>query len=122
MTYSNSVLDALDIVNGPGHMEVKMVTQGNTPGPCLVEVGSRCHGGEGTWSSIADECVGYNQIGCSFDAFVNPDNFDALPMVPETLLKSGREVSSGEVHHCPPLPTTVHHCPPVVTLAVYNPP
>ena len=24
--------------------------------------------------------------------FVNPDKFDALPMVPETLLKSGREV------------------------------
>jgi len=90
--YSNSVLDALDIVNGPGHMEVKMVTTGKTPGPCLVEVGSRCHGGEGTWSSIADQCVGYNQIGCSFDAFVNPEKFDALPAVPETLLKSGREV------------------------------
>ena len=32
-------------------------------GPCLVEVGSRCHGGEGTWQSIADECLGYNQVG-----------------------------------------------------------
>ncbi|CAN0396692.1 unnamed protein product, partial [Laminaria digitata] len=32
-------------------------------GPCLVEVGSRCHGGEGTWQSIAQECLGYNQVG-----------------------------------------------------------
>ena len=31
-------------------------------GPCLVEVGSRCHGGEGTWQPIAQECLGYNQV------------------------------------------------------------
>ena len=69
-------------------MEVKMAKDG----PCLVEVGSRCHGGEGTWSTIADECIGYNQIGCSFDAFLNPEKFDALPAVPQGLLKHGREV------------------------------
>lgn len=31
-------------------------------GPCLVEVGTRCHGGEGTWQPIAQECLGYNQV------------------------------------------------------------
>ena len=34
------MLDALEVRHGPSHMEVKM-----TPtGPCLVEVGARCHG------------------------------------------------------------------------------
>ena len=59
IVYSDAVLDALGIVNGPGHMEVKMTSTG----PCLVEVGSRCHGGEGTWMAIAEACVGYSQVG-----------------------------------------------------------
>lgn len=50
--------DAIGVVHGPGHMEVKYTTTG----PCLVEVGTRCHGGEGTWQAIADECLGYNQV------------------------------------------------------------
>lgn len=32
-----------------------------------MEVGSRCHGGEGTWKSIVEECLGYDQVrprGC----------------------------------------------------------
>lgn len=33
-------------------------------GPCLVEVGSRCHGGEGTWLPTIQECIGYTQV-CS---------------------------------------------------------
>ena len=31
-------------------------------GPCLVEVGSRCQGGEGTWLPTCVECVGYTQV------------------------------------------------------------
>jgi hypothetical protein len=57
------VLDALGIFNGPGHMEVKMCPDG----PCLVEVGSRCHGGEGTWVPVAMECVGYSQVDAALD-------------------------------------------------------
>lgn len=49
----------MGVVHGPGHMEVKYTTTG----PCLVEVGTRCHGGEGTWQPIAQECLGYNQVG-----------------------------------------------------------
>ena len=58
LAYGASVLDALGIRNGPGHMEVKMTRSG----PCLVEVGSRCHGGEGTWVPTVLECIGYSQV------------------------------------------------------------
>jgi biotin carboxylase len=86
--YSDSVLDALGIVNGPGHMEVKVCRDG----PCLVEVGSRCHGGEGSWVPVAEECVGYHQIGATLDVYVDPDAFEALPAAPTQLHKSGCEV------------------------------
>ncbi|CAN0120218.1 unnamed protein product, partial [Discosporangium mesarthrocarpum] len=56
--YALKVLDAMGVRYGPGHMEVKYTSTG----PCLVEVGSRCHGGEGTWQDIANECLGYNQV------------------------------------------------------------
>jgi len=88
LAYSYLILDALGMMNGPGHMEVKMCRSG----PCLVEVGSRCHGGEGTWMAVADECVGYNQISVSLDAYLNPSAFDALPMAPLALIKAGCEV------------------------------
>jgi biotin carboxylase len=88
IAYSDSVLDTLGVVNGPGHMEIMMCPDG----PCLVEVGSRCHGGEGSWRVVADECVGYNQITASIDAFLKPDAFDALPAAPVDLLKAGCEV------------------------------
>ena len=61
-------------------------------GPCLVEVGSRCHGGEGSWCPIADECIGYTQIGASLDAYLRPAVFDEVPLVPAPLTKFGREV------------------------------
>ena len=46
--------DALEIRNGPGHAEVKMC-RGT---PVLVEVGARCHGGEGVWVPVVDLVVG----------------------------------------------------------------
>jgi len=88
VAYSDSVLDALGILNGPGHMEVKMCADG----PCLVEVGSRCHGGEGTWRVVTQECIGHDQIGATLDAYLDPAAFDALPMAPMELKKSGCEV------------------------------
>ena len=47
--YADKVLDALGIINGPSHMEVMYCADG----PCLIEVGSRCQGGEGTWLSVS---------------------------------------------------------------------
>jgi biotin carboxylase len=52
IAYAEKVLDALDINQGPSHMEVMYCSDG----PCLVEVGSRCHGGEGTWLQVRRTC------------------------------------------------------------------
>jgi biotin carboxylase len=86
--YSDEVLDALEIHNGPGHMEVKMCNGG----PCLVEVGSRCHGGEGSWRAVALECVGYDQIECTLDAYLDSKAFEQLPKKPAVLQAHGCEV------------------------------
>ena len=61
------VLDALGIMHGPSHMEI-MYTD---TGPCLVEVGSRCQGGEGTWLPVAKECIGYTQVEVTVDVYMN---------------------------------------------------
>ncbi|CAM9247499.1 unnamed protein product [Phaeothamnion confervicola] len=102
VAYARSVLDAMGIEHGPGHMEVKYTSMG----PCLVEVGSRCHGGEGTWQPIAQECLGYNQIDAALDAYIRPDEFDKVPPEPTKLRKEGREVflvarRAGRVHSVP---------------------
>lgn len=47
--YQKKVLTALGIRNGPSHGEVKWF-KGE---PVLVEVGSRCHGGDGLWVDVA---------------------------------------------------------------------
>jgi hypothetical protein len=59
-------------------------------GPCLVEVGSRCHGGEGSWIPVAQECIGYTQLDVTLSCYLRPDRFDMIPYVP-TLLRHGRE-------------------------------
>ena len=38
------------------------VMYNDVTGPCLVEVGSRCHGGEGTWLPTIQECIGFTQV------------------------------------------------------------
>lgn len=73
--YVLKVLDALEIVHGPGHAEVKFVNGE----PCLVEIGSRCHGGEGTYLPIVNRCIGYNQVECTLDSYFDPEAFAALP-------------------------------------------
>ena len=89
VAYGASVLDALGIRNGPGHMEVKMTRSG----PCLVEVGSRCHGGEGSWVPVADEVVGYNQVGATLACYEeSAAAFEALPAGPAALRGAGCEV------------------------------
>lgn len=73
--YADSVLDALGITQGPSHMEVMWCEDG----VCLVEVGSRCHGGEGTWIPIAQECVGYTQVSVTIDMYIGGHLFDDIP-------------------------------------------
>lgn len=88
--YSTQVRDALHIRDGPSHMEVKFDPE--TRKPCLVEVGARCHGGEGTWQPVADACVGCNQIDAALNSIIDADAFDELPAVPPSFKNNGREV------------------------------
>lgn len=71
LEYMIQVLDALEFQNGPAHAEIKM-----TPtGPCLVEIGARCHGGCGTWVNVAQQCWGFDQITALIEA-----NADTRPL------------------------------------------
>ncbi|KAJ0396481.1 hypothetical protein P43SY_004323 [Pythium insidiosum] len=85
--YQFSVLDALGIRNGPAHGEVKFC-RGS---PVLIEVGARCHGGEGAWVPIANKCVGYNQVDAAIDSLLEPAAFEKLPTRPTQLLQYGCE-------------------------------
>ena len=87
--YADSVLDALEIRHGPSHMEV-MYTESR--GPCLVEVGSRCQGGEGTWLPIVEECIGYSQVSVTLDAYLGGELFARIPKDGYELKKAGRDV------------------------------
>ena len=86
ISYARQVVKALHIMHGPSHMEVMYCSDG----PCLVEVGSRCHGGEATWLPVAKECVGYTQLDATLSCYLRPDAFEALPDTPR-LVKHGAE-------------------------------
>lgn len=64
--YADKVLDALGIMHGPSHMEVMLDNWGTAEEPqfvpCLVEVGARCQGGEGTWLPMAKEALGFTPV------------------------------------------------------------
>ena len=45
----------------------------------LVEVGARCHGGDGLWLPLADECFGRNQAQCAIDSYLYPEVFAMMP-------------------------------------------
>ncbi len=93
--YARKVVAALKIYQGPTHMEVICHTAIRTDeagdevlthDACLVEIGSRCHGGEGSWIPVAQECIGYTQLEVALNCYLRPDQFDALPAQP--VLKS----------------------------------
>ncbi len=86
--YMHSVLDALEVKHGPSHGEVMWTSTG----PCLVEVGCRPHGGEGTFVKLADGPIGYNQLSVMIDAHENRSKFYSLPDRPKKLKGSSMEV------------------------------
>jgi hypothetical protein len=61
-------------------------------GPCLVEVGSRCQGGEGTWLPSAMECIGFTQVTVTLDVYLDGKLFDTLDSKNYVLMKAAREV------------------------------
>ncbi|KAG6617631.1 Argininosuccinate lyase 2 [Phytophthora cinnamomi] len=85
--YVLKVVDALEIVHGPGHAEVKVV-RGE---PCLVEIGSRCHGGSGSYLPIVMPCVGYNHVDAALDSYLDAEAFERLPDRPRELKSHGCE-------------------------------
>ncbi|CAI5705883.1 hypothetical protein KXD40_009532 [Peronospora effusa] len=85
--YVLKVVDALEIVHGPAHAEVKVV-RGE---PCLVEIGSRCHGGSGSYLPIVTPCLGYNHVDAALDSYLNAEAFERLPERPKELKSYGCE-------------------------------
>jgi len=88
--YAFSVLDALEIKNGPSHAEIMWLDEEDAP--CLVEVGARPHGGEGTFVDIAEAPIGYNQLSVGLDALKDPVSFKALSVIPPPLKAFAAEV------------------------------
>jgi len=75
IAYQRKVVDALGILHGPTHGEVKW----SGGGPVLVEVGARCHGGDGLWVKVANECFGQNQVEATIFSYLDEDRFNAIP-------------------------------------------
>jgi hypothetical protein len=69
--YAESVLDALGIRHGPGHLEVKLTPEG----PRLVEMGARIAGGE--IPHYAELALGESQLGWTALAYADPERFHA---------------------------------------------
>mmetsp|Transcript_21341 Transcript_21341/g.30893 ORF Transcript_21341/g.30893 Transcript_21341/m.30893 type:complete len:600 (+) Transcript_21341:75-1874(+) len=88
IAYQRDVLNALGIKHGPSHGEVKWF--GNEP--VLVEVGARCHGGEGTWVDVANRVYGYNQVEATACVYVplSKISFDNIPPEPLNRVGHGR--------------------------------
>jgi len=74
--YVRKCLDAMGLKNGPSHAEVIM----DADGPCLVEMNSRAHGGDGIWAPLTRALTGgYTQIDVTVDAYLDQDRFSKLP-------------------------------------------
>jgi len=68
------------------------VMYNDTTGPCLVEVGSRCQGGEGTWLATVMECIGYSQVSITLDAYLDGKEWGRIDKDSYPVKKAGREV------------------------------
>jgi biotin carboxylase len=88
--YTEAVLDALKLDNGPTHGEVMMTSDG----PCLVEMNCRTHGWDGAWVPLAKMLTGgYAQPGVALDSHVDPAAFDELPTAyPSPFKAAGQNV------------------------------
>jgi biotin carboxylase len=90
VTYAHAVLDALGVRHGPSHLELIWLERHQRP--CLVEVGCRPHGGEGTFVDVAEAAVGYSQLGVMLDVIETPPRFRRLPRRPARFAGAAVEV------------------------------
>ena len=88
--YVFSVLDALFVRHGPSHAEVMWLA--GEQAPCLVEVGCRPHGGEGTFHDLVETPIGYSKLSVMLDAIEKPYRFHRLPARPERFSAGAMEV------------------------------
>lgn len=65
VSYTFSVLDALNIRLGPAHTEIKLTPHG----PRLIETGARIMGGA-IPPDLINECIGRNQVDLTIDAYL----------------------------------------------------
>jgi biotin carboxylase len=77
--YTRRVLDALGIVIGPAHTEVRI----NDGEPRLLETAARLHGGG--FPVHARPCIGFDQVILTVDAYVDPDRFHKIASQPYKL-------------------------------------
>jgi len=56
----------------------------------LVEVGSRCHGAEGSWIPISDSVLRLNQVEATVATYTSTEAFYALPNEPTVRYCDGR--------------------------------
>jgi len=90
VTYMHSVLDALGCKNGPSHGELIWLEAEDKP--CLVEVGSRPHGGDGSFMDASGPVIGYSQISVMLDILEEPRRFQRLPTRPAKFSGCGMEL------------------------------
>merc|ERR1719235_1968182 len=87
--YTEGVLDALKLDNGPSHGEVMMTSDG----PCLVEMNCRSHGWDGAWVPLAEMLCGYAQPAVALDSHLHLEAFESIPSVmPSPFKASGQAV------------------------------
>merc|ERR1740123_2072821 len=88
--YTEGVLNALKLDNGPTHGEVMMTSDG----PCLVEMNCRSHGWDGSWVPLAKMLTGgYAQPDVVLDSHVDGSAFAKIPEVyPSPLKAAGQNV------------------------------
>ena len=69
LPYVASVLDALELTNGPAHCELVW----SADGPVIVEIGARLNGGNNPM--LSRYCGGESQIDWTLDAYLDPASF-----------------------------------------------
>ena len=84
------MLDALAVRHGPSHAEVMWLD--GEDAPCLVEVGCRPHGGEGTFVDMVEPTIGYSKLSVMLDAVEKPYRFHRLPTRPAAFAGGAMEV------------------------------
>merc|ERR1712048_478834 len=87
--YTQGVLDALELNNGPSHGEVMMTSDG----PCLVEMNCRAHGWDGSWVPLAKMLTGgYAQPDVAFASHLNVNAFAKTPSIYPSPLKAAGQI------------------------------